>query len=334
MNQLEAKILSAYKNIREYHETGKTFPRTLALDISNSCNNNCDGCYFRRMNSSDIKFMDKKLAIKVIKDSIEKLGVEGINFTGGGEPSIHPNFLELIKLAVSTGKGVGLITNCSWTDDSISKFVAENLTYVRVGLDCENGEMYYKITRNDIFDRVIENIETMVKYKKKATIGIKFLLRKNTCTVDDIYKMIALGKRLEVDSCQFKILYGSESEPTEKMILKAEDYLESIRDPMVSYNLSRSQTNHKCILNFMRINVDADGSVYLCPRFYHRKKSHLIGNLNDKPIYDIWFNDLHWDKIKKIDPDECNVFNCMLHSAHDILNEQIINNKSHLEFFA
>ena len=334
MDSLVAKVLSWYPNIKQYIERGKCNPRTLYIQPSNVCNNRCKGCYYLKSRVGFIKFMDVLTMKSLIADSIRDLGILGISLSGGGEPSLHPKFKDIIKFLNKTKKALSLVTNGTWKDKEISKLLAKNFIFVRVGLDCCDRKQYRKIKKRDVFNSVVSNIKDLVKYKEKATIGIKFLLRKHNCKPEDVYRMIDLGRKLGVDYMHFKILMNDITQPTKKQIEKLGMSLYQLNDDRVIVDIEETTISRKCMLNMLRVNVDTDGSVYLCSRYHHRMNKHCIGNIHKKNISEIWYGDEHWEAMNNINPEQCNLYNCMLHRAHKVMDENILNNKYHLEFAA
>ena len=46
-------------------------------------------------------------------ESFKAIGVTGVEFTGGGEPSIHPHFKEIVRYAKDLGFSLGICTNAA-----------------------------------------------------------------------------------------------------------------------------------------------------------------------------------------------------------------------------
>ncbi len=331
---IEAKVLSWYSNIKEYFDTGKCDPRTLMIQPNNTCNNNCDGCYYLKSRINNVKYMDLETIKTLVHNSINHLNVYGISLSGGGEPSLHPEFKKLIKFLITTNKSLSLISNGTWKDRSISKLLSKNFTFIRIGLDCYNSSQYKLIKKTNYFNLVLRNIKDLVKYSFKSTIGIKFLLRKQNCTTSDVYNMIDLGLGIGVDYVQFKLLKNDVTQPTKKQLECLSESLCKIDDGRVVINLEEKEFFDTCFLNMLRVNVDTDGSVYLCSRYHHRINDHYMGNINEDPIHIIWDRDKHWKAIKNIDSEKCNVYNCMLRKASDKVCDLIHNDPYHLDFAA
>lgn len=84
---------------RQIEIKGEEKIRALHLLITGKCNNRCVFC-FSRKELLNINFKDKDLK-GIIKDSYNS-GAK-ILVLSGGEPTIHPNFLDLIAYAKTTG---------------------------------------------------------------------------------------------------------------------------------------------------------------------------------------------------------------------------------------
>ncbi len=75
---------------------------------TSQCNLGCNYCSVKKRDENHIE-------LPVIKDFVEKLitrGLKAVIITGGGEPTLYPQFNELVKwLKYDRGLSVGLITN-------------------------------------------------------------------------------------------------------------------------------------------------------------------------------------------------------------------------------
>ena len=67
-------------------------------------------------------------------DSFRAIGVTGVEFTGGGEPSIHPDFKKIVRYAKDLGFSLGICTNGArfGKDRPIKKDIVELFDWVRL----------------------------------------------------------------------------------------------------------------------------------------------------------------------------------------------------------
>ena len=83
-------------------------PAFYEIDLTNWCNLNCLWCCAREARLKNPRDMDLVLVRHLI-DKAVKLNI-GVVFSGGGEPTLHPNFQDIIKHATKC-LGVGLVSN-------------------------------------------------------------------------------------------------------------------------------------------------------------------------------------------------------------------------------
>src|SRR5512147_2771053 len=95
----QAKIAAGILDKKAY-----TGPITVQIDIMNACNQNCVGCWCHSPLLGDLamsaetkkKFLPYKIAMKLI-DDLDAMGVRDIYFTGGGEPFMHPQAVDIME---------------------------------------------------------------------------------------------------------------------------------------------------------------------------------------------------------------------------------------------
>lgn len=83
--------------------------RVLNLHITNQCNLFCKHCYNGKRN---VKFLTAEQVEYIIKNVLEyfKAPIDRINLLGG-EPTIHPDFLQILKICQTNAPIVGVSTN-------------------------------------------------------------------------------------------------------------------------------------------------------------------------------------------------------------------------------
>ena len=80
------------------------------ISLTNACNLTCSFCCFANRDISE-KMPTEKVFQAL--ESFKAIGVTGVEFTGGGEPSIHPHFKEIVQYAKDLGFSLGICTNSS-----------------------------------------------------------------------------------------------------------------------------------------------------------------------------------------------------------------------------
>jgi MoaA/NifB/PqqE/SkfB family radical SAM enzyme len=101
-----AKLIKHYDRMPSWAER-KYYPVSLQLIPTDRCNLNCVFCSVKKRKGDEIDLID-------ILDKVDKLcylGLETVEITGGGEPTLYPDIDKLIYELHSRGLLLGLVTN-------------------------------------------------------------------------------------------------------------------------------------------------------------------------------------------------------------------------------
>jgi MoaA/NifB/PqqE/SkfB family radical SAM enzyme len=89
----------------------KVYPINIEVSPSHTCNAKCPWCFYAGTHvKKNIGMMDTAVLTKFLNDAAN-LGVNAITWTGGGEPTLHPDFAAMSELVHALGMKQGLFTN-------------------------------------------------------------------------------------------------------------------------------------------------------------------------------------------------------------------------------
>ena len=127
------KLLKHLDKLKKIQDKKPPSPVMVHISIINACNLTCSFCCCA---NRPIKDRLPKEKVMQALDSFHRIGVKGLEFTGGGEPTLHPDFIEIVKYAHSLGFKMGLVTNGAMIGQKrkIKKEVIELFTWVRLGM--------------------------------------------------------------------------------------------------------------------------------------------------------------------------------------------------------
>ncbi len=174
----------------------------------NRCNSNCIMCTnpfgYRKEEGSEPYFMDKVIErVERKKDLLNKNTNEIIHFTGG-EPTIHPQFLEVIKRVRNKfpkNKIVIATNGRRFTYESFTKSLLKiNNIRLEIVLHGPSKELHDGITRTPgSFEQTINGLENIFKYKNQThSIEIRHvLLKQNYKKLDETYELVKRFKDIE-----------------------------------------------------------------------------------------------------------------------------------------
>lgn len=160
-------------------------PVELQLILSDLCNQDCHFCAYRAGNGLSVeqfagaegeknpnRMIPRDKAVELL-DDFAALGGKAVIFTGGGEPTVHPEHLMLFDHALRLGLDCSLNTNAmrlraGWQD------VLPRFQYIRVSVDAGTPEEYARIrgAKPTDYEKALENIRRLVE-----------ACRPNGCTV-------------------------------------------------------------------------------------------------------------------------------------------------------
>lgn len=343
------KILSCYREIQRILQGNMPVPRTLEFFLSNDCNHFCPGCHSLKLHKQEERFLDYERLRETIIDA-SKLGIEGIEISGGGEPLLYPEIVPAIALMRSRGLMVGMFSNGTLIDEELAGFLVDNLLFLRLAFDASTRETYKQRHGVDQFDQLLEAVELLMNAKREriaaaengdvedlkvATIGAKYLV--SSKNFGELTDSAALAKELGFDYLQYKPLRNSKFTPKGDVLKQAREEAqraEELSDAsfQVFGSLRKTRVIGRCFLNPLHPLIDATGSVYLCAFFQHRMETHGIGNINERSFPEIWYSERHMEAFRTTDPKECAIFDCPFHDAAILAKEWVVDNRKHLEF--
>ncbi len=132
-------------------------PVHLQLVLSDLCNQDCGFCAYRMSGGLSTELfgtaethnpnrqLDGDLARRVLSDFAEA-GGRAVQFTGGGEPTLHRKFAPILEHAQSLGLDTALVTN-GVRLESIKDEPLARLKWARISVDAGTEESYGRIRR-------------------------------------------------------------------------------------------------------------------------------------------------------------------------------------------
>ncbi len=318
------KVALHPKQVEEVFNNSRPFPTTVEIDLTNHCNHRCSFCVWGEHISTDKSVLKKDIIEKCILD-MRQMGSKAITFTGGGEPMIHKNFGEILEYTKSLGYDCGLITNGSVITEKNAHFLIKNLKWIRFSISGGDKESYKAVQGKDHFNLVCKNINLLsaikIQNKSNLKIGIRMLITKEN--VHTLVKLCEILKEIEgINFLQIAPDHDNDDEgrfwhgeTVKQERVKAEKILfDKGIDLRTSgfeiLNTSNKDNNKiinipsKCFAHFFQIAIMADGSVSYCKNARFDQK-FIIGNINDKNIFDVWNSEKNVEFEKWVKPSNC-----------------------------
>lgn len=183
-------------------------PITVELDPIDRCNHRCHWCVDPRhgKNELSLEFVARLL------DELRDLKVAGIVLKGGGEPTLHPRFAEIVDAVRSRGFELGTVTNGSSLQSHAETLVAA-ASYVRVSLDGPTPSSHHAVHQSHDFDDIVAGVAKLVdergrRQQRHPVIGLSFAM--DFSVIELVDEAVRLGDRLGVDYVLFRTPFFEE----------------------------------------------------------------------------------------------------------------------------
>jgi MoaA/NifB/PqqE/SkfB family radical SAM enzyme len=327
-------------------------PVSVEFDLSNRCSLGCEWCHFAYTHTRGPLAKGPKLEDRIpggdlidtvlAKNIIEQLadaGVKSIIWTGGGEPTLHPDFDEIISHTARQSYHLrqGMYTNGAHIDSARATLIRENFTWVNISLDAVTPSEYQEVKRVPAFVKVCQNTERLAQTPGGAVLGVSFLVTEGNA--DKIVDMVSLGRRLGADYTYLRptILYDQATpaelaEDTEWIddALPMLEVFQGEPDVIVDtdrFHMYRDWNGHgysMCHWSALQTVITPNGKMWTCVN----KREHpaaLLGDLSQEDFITVWSR----NDVPAVDG-ACRVM-CRGHLANQTL-QRVMERPAHAEF--
>lgn len=282
-----------------------SMPLSVYLKITDACMLDCIFC-------SQKCFSKSTMDINLVKKILYELKQEGIQYVyyTGGEPLLHPQITEILKL----GKGLGfkqiLVTNAIlFNNDAYIK----NLDYI----DCLGISLHGPQSKHDFlsnkagtYKNVTNAIKQIRKYKFDIPIDINCTLVNENTNEKDMSFLARYCKKYQLNLSFARLNYINKAKSfniAKENIEKALNIISSLKEKGYRVKISNciapcivsekfKYLLHGCSAGFGIAAIESNGDVKICPT-----SEYILGNVIKKSFKKIWhskelklFRNLKW----------------------------------------
>lgn len=344
------KIVHHENIIKDFKLHRQPNPIQIHLVPVNACNQSCWFCAYRMTDhTSNQNFHAKDIIPKdklfEIIDSCKSLGVKAIQYTGGGEPLIHPNIKEALRKTINYGMEVGVVSNGMALDDELIDILS-NVSWVRISVDSFLSETYksQRGVREGVFEKVVFNIKQLVAKKKSTILGIGFVVNKEN--YKEVYDACKMFKEIGVDNFRISAMFNPDGinyfkdfyEETKELCAKAKKELES--SDFTVFNLFNDriddlfhgkQNYDFCPMKDLVPYIGADQNVYTCCILAYNRLG-LIGSIKEQSFEQLWESEEKIGLFNNHSPRVSCQIPCMFEQKNTFINYCIKTDPLHINF--
>lgn len=241
-------------------------PITADIFLTDYCNAKCGYCRYNHETGKYIKFEDFKL----YTERLLKLGVKGIILTGGGEPTINPDFKKIVSYLEENNIPYGINTN-------LIKSVECAPVFLKISIDAGERIRYKAIRGVDKLNIVLENAQKYIEYKKANNLKTKVGVQCVATNKEDVLSFYKSVKSLDVDYIYIRPLEQVGADVISEFDIK--QWLNNINDARINISFKFGLRDYhpcKCHANWSVITVNYDGNVPYCCHMPNIIVGHIL----------------------------------------------------------
>ncbi|MFC2023194.1 radical SAM protein [Chloroflexota bacterium] len=170
--------------------------RAFYLYMSNSCNLACRHCWITpryvdgQPDHGDVIDVD---ALRRAVHEAKPMGLGSAKLTGG-EPMLHPRFVEIVDMLTKEGLGMNMETNGTLVTAELARYLKDetNLSFISVSIDGADAETHDAFRNVDgAFDAVLRGLDYLVEAGYENTQVIMCVHRDNRDQIEDVVRLAA-----------------------------------------------------------------------------------------------------------------------------------------------
>ncbi len=273
----------------------KKAPVHVQLIPSDLCNQSCSFCAYRDPGYTSSKLFhiqgnynpNRKLplekALEVLQDCSE-MGVKAVSFTGGGEPTVHPDLQVMMDQASYLGLKWSLVTNGVLLD----RFDVSKASWVRISLDAATSKTYSRIRKvpEGHFDRALKAVkgrgvgfvvtpenwsEVFEATKLVKDLGARYIRIGSQVAEENVWSG---DPSVVSDLCEAAETLAGDGFEVHNRFNRVFDGEEIPKDPLCGYQ-------------YFTTYIGADQNLYRCCVYAYNPRG-LLGTIKDKSFKEAW----------------------------------------------
>ena len=329
------RILSFYRDAKILKAGGLVLPRMISCWLTHACNLDCDYCLYTASHNvhKDLAPTGKFLAFV---DEIAALGVESIEFGGGGEPTVHKDCFAIAQHAHAKGLQVGMLTNAARFDIPLA---LASFRYIRLGIDAHCDALYQQVkgTTPGMFAKTERNCAELITARNRTgaklpRIGVKHLIGKKNYQF--LPELVRWAKDMGADYVHFKAEHNSPAALSDAERQIGNGVLTALEQNgyagFVKGDLNFLQGQHHCFMADIHAVLDAKGNLNQC--CYFTETQDQIGNVFDDGFATVWYSPRHADVKRAKTVAGCNQYDCRFHAYNNQAVEMLDGTEQDLSF--
>lgn len=270
-------------------------PNELAIETVFGCNLSCPMCFIDMPSRRDKGVMPMDLFHSIVDRMAPHVNdIERVDLWSLGEPLLDPYLFERIQyLKDKRFRNLAISTNADLMDEEKQTLLLQSgIETIIVSIDGVKKETHEAIRRGADFDRVVKNVESVIRLRDEGNYATRFIVRfiRQDTNRDqwDAFKTY-WNEKLNQKKKDFVALYDMHNHG---------GYVASKDDLLNKDQMTDAIERKPCHHIYSTLIILADGSVALCSADFLEAKFDL-GNVKQTDPVDV-FNSDAFNKIREI----------------------------------
>ena len=341
----QSGIYSELKPVWWYARDGSlpAAPKQVQLILSDLCNQDCSFCAYRMSGytSNELfvgasekaayghdnpkRWIPTERALRFI-DEFKEAGVLSVQFTGGGEPTVHPQHEAIFAKTLDLELRASLVSNgVKWSPRLIMELLPR-FDWVRVSIDAGNGESYAKLRATPLsnWERVWAHVGGLAsairETRSSCALGLGFVVTPDSWR--EIREFTEVAKASGAHNVRFSAMFSPANETPfvaiydeiSASIRKARAALEApgftIHDNFGSRfaDLKQHEPDYSfCSYQYYTAYVGGDMNAYRCCVLSYNKRGLITeaANLKERSFAEFWRSPERVADMKALDARGC-----------------------------
>ena len=169
------KFIEIYKNCNNGNNEDKynmikkgevVLPRYLDVELTNLCNFNCCFCPTGTKAMQRIKGYMPEHVVHALVENIKKFQIPGVRFIRWGEPTIHPQYIEIMRRVKEAGAMIHMNTNGIKLDQiQIKQLIEMELDSIKFSFQGADQGTYNEMREGGDYDRLLQIVREMYQMR-------------------------------------------------------------------------------------------------------------------------------------------------------------------------
>lgn len=167
-------------------------PISLNLDLTTACNFQCDHCIDWDMLNSRMNYQYEKLLESL--EEMLRLGLRSVILIGGGEPTVHPKFCDVVRFLKERGTQLAIVSNGSRNEKIFQ--IAGDLNgrdWIRLSLDSGYTDTFIRMHRPRkliTLEEICSWVPRIRARNPKLSVGFSFIITWDGAERDSKVKIV------------------------------------------------------------------------------------------------------------------------------------------------